>query len=99
MAKKNNKSRRRTNTGKKRKTVRFSKTNRIYPFKRVGRTRRRGRKMTGGGIQNTLLPSPVMNGWYDMMSTPMSMLMSYDGVEYPNSAYANPLKGHNINKL
>jgi len=29
----------------------------------------------------------------------MSMLMSYDGVEYPNSAYANPLKGHNINKL
>jgi|TARA_B110000114_G_scaffold92684_1_gene97779 hypothetical protein len=82
---------------KKRKTVRFSKTNNVYPIKKMVRTRRgRRKRMSGGGIQHTLLPSNLMNGWYDMMSTPKSMLMSYDGVEYSNSVYADPLKGHLI---
>jgi hypothetical protein len=96
MPKKINKSRR-LGKGKKRKTVRFSKTTKVYPNKKMGRTRRRRRKMTGGGIQHTLLPSPLMNGWYDLMSTPKSILMSYNGDEYPNSVYADPLKGHTIN--
>jgi hypothetical protein len=96
MPKKINKSRK-AGKGKKRKTVRFSKTNKVYPIKKMGRTRSKRRKMTGGGIQHTMLPSPLMNGWYDLMSTPKSLLMSYDGVEYQNSIYADPLKGHKIN--
>lgn len=53
--------------------------------------------MKGGSIKNTLLPSPVINGWYDLMSTPTGLLMTYDGVEHPNSHSSDPLKGHAIN--
>jgi len=94
MAKKYNKTKKYTKTGKKSKRVRFSKTNKVYPIKR--RPTRRVRKMKGGSIKNTLLPSPVINGWYDLMSTPKSLLMSYDGVEYPDSIFSDPLKGQNL---
>ena len=77
------------------KKVRFSRTTKSHPIKRRGRTRRR--RMKGGSIKNTLLPSPVINGWYDLMSTPTGLLMTYDGVERPNSHISDPLKGHAIN--
>jgi len=79
----------------KSKRVRFAKTTKSYPIKRRGRTRRR--RMKGGSIKNTLLPSPVINGWYDLMSTPSGLLMTYDGIEHPNSNSSDPLKGHAIN--
>ena len=97
MPKKKIKSMRR-GKGKKNKTpkkVRFTRTTKSYPIKRRGRTRRR--RMKGGSIKNTLLPSPVINGWYDLMSTPTGLLMTYDGVEHPNSHSSDPLKGHAIN--
>ena len=94
MAKKYNKTKKNTKTGKKPKRVRFSKKNKVYTIKR--RAAKRGRKMKGGSIKNTMLPSPVINGWYDLMSAPKSLLMSYDGVEYPDSIFSDPLKGHNL---
>ena len=93
MGKKSNITRKQNNGKKKsKKRVRFAKTNRVYPIKRRRSTRRR--TMKGGSIKNSLLPSPVINGWYDLMSTPSGLLMSYDGVEYPNSIHSDPLKGH-----
>jgi hypothetical protein len=80
---------------KKSKRVRFMTTIKSYPIKRRGRTRRR--RIKGGSSKNTLLPSPIINGWYDLMSKPTGLLMTYDGIEYPNSHSSNPLKGHTFN--
>lgn len=96
MPKKIIKTRRRVKGKNRRpKKVRFARTTKKYPIKRRKRTRRRILK--GGSIKNTLLPSPVINGWYDLMSTPTGLLMTYDGVEFPNSHSSNPLKGHTLN--
>ena len=50
--------------------------------------------MKGGNVKNTLTPSPIMNGWYNMMNTPSSLLLAYDGVEVPGNMTSDPTQGH-----
>ena len=52
--------------------------------------------MKGGNAKNTLTPSPIMNGWYNMMDTPSSLFLTYDGVEVPSNMNSDPLQGHNL---
>tara|TARA_B100001175_G_C19454428_1_gene613030 strand:- start:789 stop:1121 length:333 start_codon:yes stop_codon:yes gene_type:complete len=54
------------------------------------------KKMKGGNAKNTLTPSPIMNGWYNMMDTPSSLFLTYDGVEVPSNMNSDPLQGHNL---
>ena len=52
--------------------------------------------MNGGNAKNTLTPAPIMNGWYNMMGTPSSLSLTYDGVEVPGNMNSDPLQGHNL---
>ena len=54
------------------------------------------KKMKGGNAKNTLTPAPIMNGWYNMMDTPSSLFLTYDGVEVPGNMNSDPLQGHNL---
>ena len=52
--------------------------------------------MKGGNAKNTLTPAPVMNGWYNLMDTPSSVLMTLNGVEVPKNMTSDPTQGHNL---
>ena len=71
-----------TNKRNKRKKINYRK-----------KTNKRSYKMKGGNAKNTLTPSPVMNGWYNLMDTPSSVSMTLDGVEVPKNMTSDPTQG------
>ena len=83
---------RRKNTNYRKGTNNRKRTNN----RKTTNNRKRTNKMKGGNAKNTLTPAPIMNGWYNMINTPSSLLLTYDGVEVPSNMNSDPTQGHNL---
>lgn len=79
-------------TNYRKKTNNRKNTNYRKKTKRTKKTY----KMKGGNGKNTLTPSPIMNGWYDIMNAPTNYFLTYRGIEVPNNMNSDPTQGHNI---
>ena len=90
---------RKTNNKKRtnyRKTTYRKKTNYRKRSNKTNKKRYNTKKMKGGNAKNTLTPSTIMNGWYNMMDTPSSLFLTYDGIEVPSNMNSDPSQGHNL---
>ena len=83
-------------TNYRKKTNYRNKTNYRKKSNYRKKTNKRIYKMKGGNAKNTLTPAPVMNGWYNLMDTPSSVLMTLNGVEVPKNMTSDPTRGHNL---
>ena len=87
-------------TNRRVKTINRRTRNRRTRNRKTNNNRTKSRRyrkkynMKGGNPKNSLIHSPILNKWYDLMNMPSNLLLTYDGVKIPNNMNSDPIMGH-----